>query len=274
MTKSIPLFAILFMFTASAVAGTIVEIQDEGELTTIMTDGKKARMGMPSAEYVIVDFKSNSVKFVSPQEKQVMLMDSDGMPAGKDKVRVVKTSIKNLGAGPVIAGYKTQKFSYAANGKSCGTIYGSKDAYQAKGIKELFSAMKTMMERQRTMMGGFVNMIDDCDLADMNLSEKVTTIGVPMRTEKNGRVDSEVKSIKTGVSLPADAFSVPANYKTTTMQEQMKAMSGSMAGSKNQMQQQPQMQDMMKQMQQSGQITPEIMEQMREAQEMMNQYQR
>jgi len=268
MTKSTPLFALLFLFSSPVMAGTIVEIQDENELTTVMTDGKQARMNVSATEYVIVDYKNNSVKFVSHPEKQVMLLDTDGMPSG-NSAPAVRTSIDKLGSGQVIAGYKTQKFSYTANGKSCGVIYGSKDAYQLKGIKELFAAMKTMVEKQRAIMGSFAGMIDACTQADMNVSDHVNTIGVPMRTEKNGRVRSEIKSIKVDVSLPADAFVIPASYKTVTMQE---AMSGNMADGQMQ-QHQPQMQEMMRQMQQSGQMTPEMMEQMRQAQEMMRQYQ-
>ena len=272
MIRSIQL-TIMFLFSSSVMAGTIVEILDEDELTTVMIEGKQARINVSAEEYVIVDHVNNSVRFVNPQERQVMLLNASDIP-GSGNAPVVNTSINALGGGLSIAGYNTQKFSYSANGKSCGTIYGSKDAYQAKGIKELFAALKTMMEKQRAIMGGFANMVDACTLADMNVSDHVNTIGVPMRTERDGRIRSEVKSIKVDVNLPADAFVIPATYKTVTMDGQMKSMSGDVAKAQKKMQQyEPQMQDMMKQMQQSGQISPEMMEQMRQAQEMMRQYQ-
>jgi hypothetical protein len=273
MIRPIQLFTIMFLFSSSVMAGTIVEILDEDELTTVMIEGKQARINVSAEEYVIVDHVNNSVRFVNPQERQVMLLNASDIP-GSSNASVVNTSINGLGSGLSIAGYNTQKFSYSANGKPCGTIYGSKDAYQAKGIKELFAALKTMMEKQRAIMGGFANMVDACTLADMNVSDHVNTIGVPMRTERDGRIRSEVKSIKVDVNLPADAFVIPATYKTVTMHGQMKTMSGDVAKAQKKMQQyEPQMQDMMKQMQQSGQISPEMMEQMRQAQEMMRQYQ-
>jgi len=273
MIKQIQFLAILVSLSTSVMAGTIVEIRDENELTTVMTDGKQARMGVKTEEYVIVDYSNNSVKFINPEAKEVMLLDADGMSAG-GSAPTVKTSVNNLGPGPMVAGYKTQKFSYSANGKSCGVIYGSKQAYQAKGIKELFVAMKIMMKKQRAIMGGFAGMVDDCTQADMNVGDHVNTIGVPMRTERNGGIQSEIKSIKVDVSLPADAFTIPAGYKTVTMQEKMMGMPGDMAKAQQKAQQhQPQMQEMMRQMQQSGQMTPEMMEQMRQAQEMMKQYQ-
>jgi hypothetical protein len=274
MIKPIRLFAISFIFCSPALqAGTIIQIQNKNELSTVLTDGTQVRMNAGESEYIIIDYKSHRVKVVSPQKQEVMLLDTDGMAAGNN-APVVRTSINKIGAGGAIAGYKTQKFSYTANGKPCGIIYGSRDAYQVKGIKELFSAMKSMVEKQQAVLGGFAGMVDDCTLADMKLSDQVNTIGVPMRTVKNGRVETEIKSIKVNVTLPADTFVIPASYKAVTMQEQMNEVSKDMSTMQQQMQQyQPQMQQMMRQMQESGQLSPEALEQMRRAQEMMKQYQ-
>ncbi len=273
MIKRAQFFTFICLFSTSMMAGTIVEILDEDELTTVMIEGKQARINVSAQEYVIIDHKKNSVSFVSPEEKQVMLLNADDV-SGSGNSSTVNTSINSLGSGPEVAGYNTQKFSYTANGNPCGIIYGSKEAYQAKGIKELFVAMSIMMEKQQAIMGGFVNMVDVCTLADMNVSEHVNTIGVPMRTERNGRIRSEIKSIKVNVNLPTDAFAIPATYKTVTMSDQLKEVSGNMEKAQQKMQQyEPQAQEMMKQMQQSGQVSPEMMEQMRQAQEMMEQYQ-
>jgi len=247
-------------------AGTIVQIQNSDSIATILTDGKFARMNSSGDEYVIVDYQKKTVKMVNSKMHQIMLLDADKMPAGSPASQL-RTSVKKLGPGMTVAGYPTQKYAYLANGKSCGFIYGSIEAYQKKGIKELLQAMNNMMEKQQAMLGGFASMMDDCMLADMKLSEHVNTIGVPMRTEKNGVVESEVKSIKLNVELPADTFVIPASYKTVTMEQQIRE-------AKQQMQQnQPQVQQMMQQMRQSGQMPPEMMQQMRRAQEMMQQYQ-
>ncbi len=247
-------------------AGTIIQIQNAGSMATILTDGEFARMNSSADEYAIVDYKKQTVKIVNPKMRQVMLLDADKRPGGSTGSQL-RTSVKKLGKGVIIAGYPTQKYAYSANGKSCGVIYGSAEVYQKKGIKELLQAMNNMLEKQQAMLGGFAGMMDDCILADMKLGKHVNTIGVPMRTEKNGVVDSEIKSIKLGVSLPADTFVIPASYKTVTMEQQIREAS-------QQMQQyQPQIQQMMQQMQQSGQMPPEMVEQMRRAQEMMKQYQ-
>jgi len=280
MIKLIQIFTVASLFTASNAvsAGTILEILNNNDMTTVLTDGKLARMNMSGPDYVIVDYRKHTVKAVSPTKQTVMIMSADKMSAGNNGPEV-RIDIKELGTGIEVAGYATRKYSLSANGKSCGVIFGSRDVYTKDGIKELFQAMKTMMEKQRAVLGGFAGMIDDCTLADMKISDYVNRIGVPMRTERNGRVETEIKRIEYGVALPADTFVVPATYKVLTMQDQMNAASKDMAKMRQQMQQnssqgqQPQMQEMMRQMQQSGQMTPEMMEQMRRNQEMMRQYQ-
>ena len=230
-------------------------------------------MNMSASEYLIIDYKNQKVSMVNPQEKQVMEMTMDAL-AGKSTssgVPKVRDSISRGRAGPTVAGYETHQYSYSVNGKKCGDVYASIDAYNEKGMKELLKAMRTMVDQQRAMLGGFAGMMDDCSLADMQLIDRVSNIGIPMRTIKNGRVESEVKSIQTNVSVPADTFAIPASYKKVSMEEQMQEASKAMQQAPQQMP--PGMQDMMRQMQQSGQMTPEMMEQMRRSQEMMRQYQ-
>mgnify|MGYP001817602700 CR=1 FL=1 len=275
MNKAIRWASIILMICSPSIqAGTIVEIQNQDEMTRIMTDGKLARIDMSAAEYALVDYKNHSVRLVDHQKQQVMLLNADAAATGSGAPKL-RTSINDLGPGQPIAGYKTHKFGYTANGRSCGVVYGSKDAYRARGIKELVSAMDTMMAKQRAALGGLAGMIDDCTLADMKLSDYISTIGVPMRTERNGRVDTQIKSIKTDVVLPANTFVIPASYKKVSLLQEKKAASVSMADTQQNKQvnpyqnQQTQMRQMMRQMQQSGQLTPEMIEQMRRAQEMM-----
>lgn len=269
MFKAILLTGALALFTITSVsASTVIEIQSKGELTTVSTNGQHARMNMPGTDYVIVDYRKQQVNVISPQKHQVMLFDAKTM-ASANQSSAMRTSLNLLGNGPVIAGYPTQKYSYTANGKSCGVIYGSRAAINANGMNALLQAMKTMMEQQRAALGGFAGFINDCTLADMQVIDHVKTIGVPMRTERNGMIDSEIKSIKLDVALPESTFIVPAAYKTVTMQDQMQTSTKNMASTR----QQPQVQGMMQHMQQSGQMTPEMRQQMWRAQEMMKQYQ-
>jgi len=272
MIKPIQLGVVLFvLFPSITIAGTIIEVQNGNESTMIVTDGQQARMKISGDQFVIVDYKSHQVKMVNPAQKEIMLFDASQKSAGSNAPGV-RTELKLLGAGGNIAGYPTQKFAYSANGKFCGVVYGSKSAYQIKDIKELFNAMKTMVDSQQAVLGGFAAMLDDCLLADMKMSDHVGTIGVPMRTEKNGQIETEIKNIKLNAVIPADTFALPATYKTVSLQGQMNALADQKPKLQETMQQyQPQMQQMMQQMQQSGQISPEAMQQMQRVQEMMQQ---
>ena len=272
MFKTILITGVLALLTVSSVsASTVIEIQSKGDLTTVITNGQFARMNMPGTEYVIVDFRKQQVNMINPQKQQVMLLDATTI-ASANNASAVRTSLNPLGNGPVIAGFPTQKYGYTANGKSCGVIYGSRAAINADGMNDLLQAMKTMMEQQRAALGGFAGFVDDCTLADMQVTDHVKTIGVPMRTERNGMIDSEIKSIRLDVALPENTFIIPAAYKTVIMQDQLQASANDMTSANRQ---QPQAQDMMQhlhQMQQSGQMSPEVLQQMRRAQDMMMQY--
>lgn len=278
----------LLLCTGQVAAGTIIEIQSNGEHSTMITEGNQTRLNMSSHEYVIIDNRKHEVKVVDQQRHQVMVLNV----AATDKTAAnsnngVTVSLRKMGAGQNVAGYKTQKFEYIANGKHCGVILASKQAYQEKGIKDFLAAMESMVKKQRMALGGFAGFVDDCTLADMQMTEQVRKMGLPMQTLKNGVVETEIKSIKVNVRLPADTFSIPASYTNITMEEKIKQATGmsgfqptGQQGARPGMQQpgtqQPgmqQIQEMMRQMQQSGQITPEMMEQMRHSQQMMQQYQ-
>lgn len=268
---------VLFVFSFSVSAGTIIEFQNKGELTTMLTDGKQARLNMPSQEYVIIDYRKHLVKVINQSKQQVMVLDVSAADKSASSKRV-NVSLKSLGKARDVAGYKTEKLEYSANGNLCGVILASKSAYRQKGIKDLISAMQTMVKKQRAVLGGFAGLVDDCTLADMQLTDQVSSIGLPMRTVKNGVIETEINSIKVDVALPKSTFVIPAAYKIITMDEQVKQATQGMQNMNSfkqpaAQQQGPQIQDMMRQMQQSGQLTPEMMEQMRGAQQMMQQYQ-
>jgi len=255
---------LLFFSCATVMAGTVVEIKSDNQTSTILTNGKQARLNTGAQDYVIIDYKSNTVKIVNSNERKVIHFAADNMPKTGSAPKI-QTVIKNLGAGGSVAGFATQRFSYKVNGSDCGIIYGSKQAFQHPHIKALFSAIQTMMQQQQEMLGGFAGMLDDCTLGDIEMSKHTATIGVPMRTVKHGVVDFEVKSIRFDVALAANAFAIPPSYKTVTIKDEMQKMQ----------QQIPQdLQRQMQQMQQSGQIPPELMEKMRNLEQQMEQYQR
>jgi len=288
-----PIFPLLIIYSCHfsvASAATVIKIQDGNDVTTMLTDGERARIDMSADEYVIVDFASQKINMVSPSKKQVMVFDAKSRNTRPGVNRsMVKMMLNNRGKPRNIAGFHSDRYEYTANGKSCGVVYASKSALKEKGVKQLLDTMQVMIEQQRTLMGGFAALIDDCKLADMELTGKVASIGVPMMKEENSRVSTQVKSIDVDVTLPAEIFLVPAGYTRTTIEKQVQQayksmpisqkppeparqahsnMSAPMSAAVPQ-----QIPRYMQQFQQSGQLSPEMMEQMRRAQGRMQQYQ-
>ena len=221
MLKIIKSIGISFLFCSPVMAGsgTVVEILNNNEITTAITDGQKVRMNLSDSEYIVIDYSNHSVKVVNPAKQTVTLLNADELSANGEAVKV-QTSLTPHGQGQSVAGFETQKFSYQANGSYCGVIYGSHNAYQQSGVRQLVAALKTMMDRQRAALGSFARLVDACTLADMQLINHVNTLGVPMRTEKAGSIELEVREISTDVVLANDVFDIPASYKAVNMHGQ------------------------------------------------------
>ena len=272
MLRSLTVTTFLLISAINTVsAATLVEVKDENNgRTQIMTDGKKARMDMgEDGSYMVIDYDKHTVYAVLPEQQQIMDLSSDMPAMGGAPAEQVRTELTPAGNGPVIAGYATRKYSLKANGQYCGTIYGSKEAMQATGISQLFDAMKRMIDKQRAAMGSYASMMDACTRADMDFASLADTVGVPMKMlDDKGNNASEIISINTSASLPADAFALPASYKKVTMGEQVRQAQQGM----DQLQQQmPQIEEALKQMQQQGGLPPEAMEQLKRYQQMMQQ---
>ena len=76
MTKFFQLSGVLFFFSTAVVAGTVVEIQQDNETTTAITDGRKVRMNTSPSEYVILDSSNNSIRLVDKEKHLVTLVDA------------------------------------------------------------------------------------------------------------------------------------------------------------------------------------------------------
>ncbi len=262
------LCAALCVMATAVQAATVVELSGQGKVRQIVTDGKKARISAGNNDYVIVDYKSSSVKMVMNAKQQVLVMDGE-MPSVAGKAPEVKTSLKKNGNGPDIAGYGTTAYDWGTNMKKCGRIYASKEVLAVDGMRELFDAMHTLMKKQRDAMGGYAAMMDGCTRANLQMTDQVEKIGIPMRIVKaDGQVVNEIKSIKTNVTVPKNAFDIPADYKVVTMQEMMQRAQQARQSMQQQM---PQIQQQLQQLKASGKLSPEAMKQLEKYQQMMQQ---
>ena len=111
----------LLLFSTAVAAGTVVEIEKNNEITTAITDGRKVRINTLPMEYVILHSGNNSIKVINKEKRLVTLVDSAEISAAGNSVKV-RTSLSPQGEGQVVAGYRTQVFSYTANGRQCGAL--------------------------------------------------------------------------------------------------------------------------------------------------------
>jgi len=194
--------------------------------------------------YMVIDSARQTMHMVIPAQRMVMDMsDTLKSAPGADTGSDVKIEIDKQGSGPNVAGYKTTRYSYSANKKSCGTLFTSRDAMDDAGMSEVFEMMERMSSQADALMSAFNQNADPCQRSSSKLTRRLKDIGVPMRVlDAKGTVLSEVMSIDRKAKLPANAFTIPADYKVQNTHKMMQ-------GVQQQMQNIPDIQEMMKQMQ-------------------------
>jgi len=206
------LLCLILIPVPSVFASTVVEFSGNERADKIMTNGVKARIGTGSGDYVLVDYKTQSVKMILSEQKKVL--DMGGAEVSKAVDLTLKTSLRMIGSGPVVAGYPTMAYTWLANGQKCGTIFASKAALNTPGIKPLFNALQLMMNKQRAAMGGYAAMMSVCMQANFKMAEHIREIGIPMRMLKpNGKLENEIKSIQANVTLADEVFEMPRSYQ-------------------------------------------------------------
>jgi len=246
MTLRQHLLATLFFVLPATQAATLIEIKGGGELTKIYQDGPMSRMEMPGNRgYMVIDSAQQTMHMVMPAQRMVMDMSDtlkNAPGAGADSG--VKINISKQGSGPSIAGYKTTRYNYSANSKNCGTLFTSPDAMEDAGMSEVFEMMERMSSQAETMMSAFNQNVDLCARSSSQLTRRLKDIGAPLRVmDARGSVVSEVMRIDRKAKLPANAFTIPADYQVQNTHKMMQ-------GVQQQLQNLPNMQEMMKQMQQ------------------------
>ncbi len=276
--KTYLLFCALAAFISQPLFADLrLQFKDQdGRLSTIISNGDQARIDNPGDPgYILIDLKSGAVSMVNPQQRQVMRMDT-GAPAAPPLPQGVTVKVKKGKKGPRVAGYKTRKYHYSADGEKCGTIFGSKKMLEKKGVKQLFAAMNRMQNQARGMMAGFGSMLSACDQAQMEYSQHLETTGAPLRiVEADGRVASEVVSVNDKFKVAGNYYQLPVDFEQVSMQDQVNQARRQQQQAMQQMQRSmPDMNQLMQQMQESGQMSPEMIEKMQQRmQQMMQQYQ-
>jgi hypothetical protein len=243
--------AVLFCCACQLQAATLIEVKTPEGQTKIFRDGTRSRMDTGDGSYMVVDSKAQTLFVVMPSERQVMDMSQMlKMPASGQDNNPLDIQFEKQGSGPRIAGYKTLRYQYSANGKSCGMVLASEQALNDTDLQDTLEVMERMGSRADAMMQAFNRNADPCQRADTRFSEHARGIGMPMQiTSSSGKLVSEIIRIETNAKLPPNAFAIPSGYQVQNVGQMM--------------QQIPNMQDIMDQMQQPGQMSPETLQRLR-----------
>ena len=203
-----------------SVAATLIEQAGDANNppTKMWLKGMKMRADVgKTGQYMLVDMGKKKMYVVDPAKK--MALDNSQMFAqGPANTAGLKVQVKHLGGGPVIAGYKTQKYSTHVNGQQCDQVFVSKKAMIDTGMQNMMEAMSSMGNNP---FGGQQTL---CERADGLFAKRMKKLGIPLGAVKNGKVEKHFTRIVTNATPPASGFTLPKGYKVLTMQQFMMEM--------------------------------------------------
>lgn len=224
MKAATSIIALACLYVPSAGADVVIEFKNQGNESQFQTNGKMARINTRGTDdYMIVNFDQNTIYSVASGQKQVVNL-SDSLPAiGVSEPPKIKLTLKPLGKGPVIAGYPTTQYRLSANGEYCGSIAASKEALQGSAIETMFDTLKDLANKHLQSLGGFAALIPVCQLAQIELADKLEEIGAPMRTtDKDGETDSEITKILKNAAVEPEDYVLPTSKQLASTAQQNK----------------------------------------------------
>lgn len=216
----------LVILAGSLHAATLIEQRDAESHTILYVEGTQMRAETPGQPgYMLMDFKAGTMYMVSPEEKTVIdnsnmmraMREDKAEPAGRQP----SVRFEHKGAGPDIAGYRTEHYVEYADGVRCGDLFLSKEAMADSGFSDFMDAMDA---------AGLSNSGEETNPCDWQSSEGLGFIrdnGYPLRElDADGALSNEVTRIQTNAVLPAGGFELPADYRVMTMEQMMQGMGG------------------------------------------------
>jgi len=215
-------FTISFFILNAANAAVFIQTQNTHRNTTdIYIDGNKAHIVLPKREgYIIMDLDNRTMKAVLHASRTVIdmsefLQQNTYKPAAK----YVDTYTKTMGLGPTIVGYETEEYALYANDQYCSSLYVSVEAMRDMGVTKFARAFIEMEKNMRAKLHVLSGQTTDtiltpCEESERKANLKLRELGFPLKSiNKNKHLNSVVTRVNKKAQLPANAFSIPANYK-------------------------------------------------------------
>lgn len=258
------------LFSAGAGADLQLEIMDVSDSSTVSSNGQKARIDVNDTPgFVIVDYASGEIFMVDPGRNEVL---RGNVSSPGEVEQDLGVSLEDKGGGQKIAGYDTRKYHLMTGGRQCGTVYTSEKLFEHAGVRGMFESMRNLKRATRNLMGSMGGMLSDCQRASMQMTEVMESAGAPMKIlDENGRLVSEVLSVDTAKTLPADYYDLPSGMKVIDMKEMVQR---TMEQIRQALEQVPEKDELMQQNQQDGgQIDEDMQKQIQQMLEQLKQSQ-
>jgi len=229
-TKHLICFICLIIPSFSYAASMIESRSDNNEITTILIDGNKARIETSGNDgFLVMDIANKSLKMVIHEFKAILDMsDIFSQPPARTTTAegdFIDTYTEPKGLGPNVAGYETEEYEIFANDKYCGSALVSIRAVQDTGLRKFATVLQNLSGHIEQKMSrlSIVPRQSVCEIATNKLTDKIHTIGFPLKTTNQFKqLTNEVIRINTRSNVPANAFVIPADYKKTTPSEMMR----------------------------------------------------
>lgn len=225
MNKGLCLVIAMFVaITYTVSAATLIESRANQHTMKMWIEGPKSRMEMPEQDgYMLTDVKQRKLYVISVNERTVMDMSSSfNSQTEKSKSDDIDIKLVKKGAGPSIAGYKTEHYTLSANGRHCADQYVSLEVLKAPDLKEYAQHAIGMSNTSPVSA-----VLDACTLASISVSERFNEIGFPLRTVEANGDRYEVTRIQPDTSPGPHAFEVPKDFQVVDIgQIRSQALSG------------------------------------------------
>ncbi|MEN9461972.1 MAG: hypothetical protein RIS84_1992 [Pseudomonadota bacterium] len=228
------IFSSLILAPATWAATQIEHRDGMGTVQKVLIDQNNARMETPdSSRYSLFQMKEKKMFAVDTKEKRIVEISlNPPKPANTTAQNTLNTSppvqaqLLKQGASNEIAGYATLHYQILANSKVCSDDYFSEAAAKLENIQPFIDAMYAMSSARRKTMANMPFIPKDpCMMIGDSLESEYTKLGLPMKSiNKDGKLQHEVVSIKTGVNVAPDYFNLPAGFQMMSEAEAMKNM--------------------------------------------------
>ncbi len=252
--KQILMVVIIMAVAMPSFAGWVITEEDDGANSKIYFQDNKIVEFQDGGQKMIFDVSKGTLKMCFDAQqaywegtpKEMIQAAIDGMKAAmaqmpeeykpmiqasitameksqKGDIKLPDVDVKEAGAGPEIAGYKTTWYEIYVNGQLKEKQALAKDVQITSEID--VHKFQKLANQLKSIAGGSDNAEDNYDLSDDVM--KIIQKGYPMKTiEYTGGMETTMSTVKSAekTNISSEIMNVPSGYKKMTTEEMSQMM--------------------------------------------------